>query len=61
MRDANGRWLPGPDRDRHRQTRREQRRGYANAMDRLRRQDVHVYAWVWRKVRGYYRRRRRSA
>jgi hypothetical protein len=30
-------------------------------VDRLRRQDIHAYACLWRKVRGYYRRQRRSA
>ena len=61
MRDARGRFLDGPDRDRHEFTRAERRRGYRNAVKSPRAggpcDDPHVLAWVWRKVRGYYRRR----
>jgi hypothetical protein len=65
MRDASGRFLPGPDSQRHTFTRREQRRGYRNAVRNPRPgsacDNVHVLAWVWRRVRGYYRARRRAA
>ncbi len=61
MRDARGRFLRGPDPDRHELTRAERRRGYRNAVVSPRRgspcgDDVRVLAWVWRKVRSYYRR-----
>jgi hypothetical protein len=61
MRDAKGRFLAGPDADRHTFTRRERRRGYRNAVKAPRpgtpcAESAHVLAWVWRKVRGHYRR-----
>ena len=59
MRDARGRFLRGPDPDRHQLTRAERRRGYRNAVASPRPggrcDDPRVLAWVWRKVRGYYR------
>ena len=59
MRDARGRFLRGPDPDRHQLTRAERRRGYRNAIRSPRAggpcDDPRVLAWVWRKVRGYYR------
>jgi hypothetical protein len=60
MRDEKGRWLPGPDRDRHRLTRREQRRGYQRAMAKAQ-QDWDLHALLYHRIRGYYRRCRRSA
>jgi hypothetical protein len=65
MRDAKGRFLPGPDHDRHELTREERQRGYRNAVVEPRPggrcDDPHVLAWVWRRVRGYYRAGRRAA
>ena len=60
MREAKGRFLPGPDKDRHVLTRAERRKGYATLMSgRGRRcQDPAALAWAWRKVRSYYRARR---
>ena len=65
MRDARGRFLPGPDPDRHEFTRAERRRGYRNAVVSQRPGSpcgdaVGVLAWVWRRVRGYYRARRHA-
>lgn len=57
MRDAQGRFLPGPDKDRHALTRTERQRGYRSAMAIT---DVKIRAWVWRKVRGEYRAKRRA-
>jgi len=61
MRASNGRFLPGPDKGRHRFTRAERRRGYRNALANAAALDdgAQVYAWIWRKVRGYYRARAR--
>jgi hypothetical protein len=60
MPDARGRWLPGPDPDRHRLTRREQQRGYANAMKRVQ-ESWNSLAWLYYRFRACYRRQRRSA
>lgn len=52
-RTANkGSFKPGPDPRRHVFTRKERRKGYKRAMAHG---DVHVVAWVFRRVRGYYR------
>jgi hypothetical protein len=61
MRDAKGRFLSGPDPDRHVLTKAERKRGYVTLMSgRGRRcQDPAALAWAWRKVRAYYRARRR--
>ncbi len=59
MRDARGRFLPGPDPDRHILTRRERRKGYHNAS--LYGENPWICAWVWRKVRAYYRAKRRKS
>src|SRR5262249_30766494 len=61
MRDAKGRFLPGPGPSRHVLTRAERRERDAPLMSgRGRRcQDPDVLAWAWRKVRAYYRARRR--
>jgi hypothetical protein len=61
MRDSRGRFLPGPDRDRHAFTPEERRRGYRNAVIVLSAlKDWGPFAWLYRRVRGYYRRRRRE-
>ena len=64
MRDARGRFLRGPDPDRHQLTRAERCRGYRNAVvaprDGSPCDDARVLAWVWRRVRGYYRARRNA-
>lgn len=53
--------MKGPDPDRHQLTRAERRRGYRNAMmPRLGESPTNsaaVLAWVFRRVRGYYRAR----
>jgi hypothetical protein len=59
MRDERGRFLPGPDRDRHRLTRAERRRGYRNGLATTA-DNVHVYAWLFRRVRRYYSIQRRA-
>lgn len=61
MRGSNGRFLAGPDADRHTFTRSERRRGYRNALANAAalHDGARVYAWIWRKVRGYYRARAR--
>lgn len=49
-----GSFQPGPDARRHVFTTEERRRGYQTAMhDR----DIAVIAWVFRRVRSYYRAR----
>ncbi len=56
MRDARGRWLAGPDPDRHALTRAERRRGYQSARRRLA-QTVDVVdgpAWLLYRVRISY-------
>lgn len=58
MRDAQGKFLPGPDPDRHRLTKVERRRGYYAALYKS--EDIRHFAWVWRKVRGWYRARARA-
>jgi hypothetical protein len=64
MRDARGRFLAGPDPDRHPLTRAERRRGYRNAVRSPRPgspcDNPRVLAWVCRKVRGHYRALRRA-
>ena len=64
MRDARGRFQRGPDPDRHEFTRAERKRGYRHAVASPRAgspcNDVRVLAWVWRRVRGYYRARRNA-
>lgn len=51
-RDANGRFLPGPDPDRHELTAAERKRGYAAARNHA---DPRVAAWIWRRMRSRYR------
>lgn len=58
MRNARGRWRPGPDPDRHVLTRRERRKGYRNAS--LNVENPWICAYVWRKVRASYRTKRRK-
>jgi hypothetical protein len=52
-----GKFQKGDDPRRHALTRAERRRGYANA---LLHHDPYVAAWVFRKIRGLYRRKRRA-
>ena len=62
-RKANrGSFAPGYDPRRHIFTTAERKRGYAQAFGGHGKcADVHVAAWVWRKVRGYYRALKREA
>ncbi len=53
-----GSFRPGPDARRHKFTPDERRRGYQTAMSKS---DAHVVAWVFRRVRGYYRAVRRAS
>ena len=57
-----GGFRKGPDPNRHNLTRAERRRGYVNAINSLsdRVGDWDAMAWVYYKVRGYYRARRRG-
>jgi hypothetical protein len=64
MRDAKGRFLPGPDPDRHILTRAERQKGYFWAMNG--KMASRTRAWLRKKIRGYYQakaetRRRRAA
>jgi hypothetical protein len=49
---------PGPDPRRHVFSRAERRRGYRTAMGA---NNAHVVAWLFRRVRGFYRARRRQS
>ena len=65
MRDAAGRrFLLRPNAARHVFTRAERRRGYRHAVVSPRDggpcDDARAQAWVWRRVRGYYRARRNA-
>jgi hypothetical protein len=62
-RDAQGRWLPGPDPDRHTLTRAERRKGYQAALRKCHAMDDGwgAGAWLYYRVRGWYRARRREA
>ena len=60
MRDAKGRFLPGPDTDRHILTRAERQKGYLLATQ-FYRMPSRTRAWLRNKIRGYYLARRRSA
>lgn len=62
MRDAQGRFLAGPDPDRHLLTRAERQKGYWIATQ-FARMPSRTRAWLRKKIRGYYqgRRQRRSA
>lgn len=55
MRDARGRFLPGPDPARHALTTAERRRGYRNAL----KADLpaSVLRWLLSRLRTYYRQR----
>jgi hypothetical protein len=57
-RRRRGRFRPGPDPRRHVFTPEERRRGYAHALEKLAQQSAHAYAWLWRRVRSYYRQRK---
>jgi hypothetical protein len=57
MRDARGRFLPGPDPDRHQFTRRERQKGYFLATQ-FYRMPSRVRAWLRSKITRYYQQRR---
>jgi hypothetical protein len=64
MRDAKGRFVRGPDPDRHILTRAERQKGYFYAMNG--KMASRVRAWLRKKIRGFYHakaeaRRRRAA
>ncbi len=61
-RKANsGSFQAGPDSRRHVFSRAEQQLGYARCMlGKGKCSDPHVFAWVWRKVRSYYRKEAHS-
>jgi hypothetical protein len=63
MRGKDGRFAAGPDQDRHQFTRAERKRGYRNALANAAALDdgARLYAWIYRRVRGYYRARVREA
>jgi hypothetical protein len=69
MRDERGRFLPGPDAQRHAFTAAQRRRGGRTAWRRLMEDRPHLLAWLQRKIDRTarpetleaYRRRRRSA
>jgi hypothetical protein len=52
---------PGPDPRRHAFTRAERRKGFRNAMKRTLATNFHTHAWLFRKIRGQYRRKRRES
>jgi hypothetical protein len=56
-RGNRGSFAKGPDPRRHVFSQEERQRGYANARARLGQGDVSLFAWLWRKVRSYYRAR----
>jgi hypothetical protein len=56
MRDAKGRFLPGPDPDRHVLSKAERQKGYLLAT-RFYRMPSRVRAWLRNKIRSYYRKR----
>jgi hypothetical protein len=56
MCDARGRFLPGPDPDRHAFSQAERRKGYLLAT-RFYRMPSRVRAWLRNKIRTYYRNR----
>jgi hypothetical protein len=56
---SKGQFRKGYDPRRHRLTRAERRRGYLAALEKLGDGDPVIYAWLYRRVRGYYRSRER--
>jgi hypothetical protein len=58
MRDKQGRWLSGPDPDRHQLTRRDRRLGYFIARWRIALKYGHRGTWWFRDhVKAWYRQR----
>jgi hypothetical protein len=55
MRDKKGRFLPGPDPDRHVFTTFDRKKGYFWAMNG--KMPSRVRAWLRKKIRGYYQAR----
>jgi len=60
MRDARGRFQPGPDSSRHQLTTEERQRGFAAALDKLAATSERGYAWLLLRVKGWYCWRRRQ-
>jgi len=62
-RDAGGKFLPGPDPDRHQLTRRERRKGYRAARRKCEQigDGWGASAWFYYRIRGWYRARRLEA
>ncbi len=58
-----GHFQSGVDPRRHQLTRAERMRGYATLLHGGRRGQLPgaILAWVWRRIRGYYRARQRRA
>jgi hypothetical protein len=50
MRDARGRWLPGPDRDRHQLTRAERRRGGQRTFEKAMLDEPWLLRWLQRRI-----------
>jgi hypothetical protein len=59
VRDARGRFLPGPDPDRHPLNQRDRRKGYFIATQ-MARMPSRVHAWLRSKIRRYYTARRQT-
>jgi len=59
-RDAKGRFLPGPDKDRHFLTKLDCRKGYQAAV-LMRRLPSRLRVWLRWKIKYYYRDKRRPA
>jgi hypothetical protein len=57
MRDEKGRFLPGPDPDRHILTQQDRQKGYLIAT-RIRKMPSRTRAWLRNKIRRYYLARR---
>lgn len=59
-RPNRGSFQPGPDPRRHVFTQTERRKGYASAWNQSARVSADLHAWLWRKVRSYYRAQKRE-
>jgi hypothetical protein len=59
MRDERGRFLPGPDPDKHILIRRDRRKGYFVATQ-MARMPSRVRAWLRKKIRRYCQGRRET-
>jgi hypothetical protein len=55
-RKRNPGWFKaGPDPRRHKLTRADRAKGYARALALAGCDSAQLYAWIWRRVRSYYR------